>query len=67
MRQKHVVGHNGLHGALYYYWKFDTDKVALKLERVQLATRLLFLAFTSARSGAIFESGCEGIVGTNAA
>ena len=28
---------------------------------------LLFLAFTGARPGAIFESGCKGISGTNAA
>lgn len=67
MRYKHVVGHNGLHGALYYYWKFDTEIFTLELERVELAAWLLFLAFTGARPGAIFESACKGIAGTNAA
>lgn len=67
MRHKHAVGHNGLHGALYYHWKFDTEIFALELDRVQLAAGLLFLAFTGARPGAIFESGCKGIAGTNAA
>ncbi|KAI4191879.1 MAG: hypothetical protein LQ350_008723, partial [Teloschistes chrysophthalmus] len=67
MRHKPVVGHNGLHGALYYHWKFDTATFTLELERVELALGLLFLAFTGARPGAIFESGCKGIVGTNAA
>ncbi|KAL8640700.1 MAG: hypothetical protein Q9228_002414, partial [Teloschistes exilis] len=67
MRPKHVVGHNGLHGTLYYHWKFDTEIFALELERVELAAGLLFLAFTGARPGAIFESGCKGIAGTNAA
>lgn len=33
MRQKHVVGRNGLHGALYYHWKFDTEIFALELEQ----------------------------------
>lgn len=67
MRHKHVVGHNGLHGALYYHWKFDIETFALKLERVKLAAGLLFLAFIEARPGAIFESGCKGIAETNAA
>ncbi|KAL9576434.1 MAG: hypothetical protein Q9203_007748, partial [Teloschistes exilis] len=67
MRHKPVVGHNGLHGALYYQWKFDTATFTLELERVELALGLLFLAFTGARPGAIFESGCKGIVGPNAA
>ena len=67
MRHKHVVDHNGLHGALHYHWKFDTEIFALELERVEFAARLVFLAFTGARPGAIFESGCKGIAGTNAA
>ena len=67
MRHKHVVGHNSLHGALYYHWKFDAEIFALELERVELAAGLLFLAFTGARPGAIFKSGCKGIAGTNAA
>ena len=66
MRQKHVVGHNGLHGALYYHWKFNTKIFALELERVQFTAGLLFLA-TGARPSAIFESGCKGIAGTKAA
>lgn len=67
MRQKHVVDHSGLHDALYYHWKFDTEIFALKLERVQLTAGLLFLAFIGVRPDAIFESGCKGIAGTNAA
>ena len=67
MRHKHVIGHDGLHGALYYYWKFDTETLTLELERVRLAAGLLPLAFTGVRPGAIFESGCKGIAGTNAA
>ncbi|KAL8776435.1 MAG: hypothetical protein Q9194_003154 [Teloschistes cf. exilis] len=67
MRDKPVVGYNGLHGALYYHWKFDTEIFTLELERVELALGLLFLAFTGAGPGAIFASGCKGIVGTNAA
>lgn len=56
MRFEHVVGHNGLHGALYYQWKFDTENFALELDRVQLTAGLLFLAFTGAWPGAVFES-----------
>ncbi|MCJ1473138.1 hypothetical protein MMC13_001789 [Lambiella insularis] len=67
MKAKHVIGHNGLHGALYYHWKFDTEVFTLELERIQLAAGSLFLAYTGARPGAIFESGCKGIAGTNAA
>ena len=37
MRHKHVVGHNGLHGALYYHWKLDTGIFALELDRVERA------------------------------
>lgn len=33
MRQKHVVDHNGLHDALYYHWKFDTEIFALELKQ----------------------------------
>lgn len=65
MKQKHVVGHNGVHGALYYHWKFDTEVFTLEVERVQLAMGILFLAFTGCRPGALFESGCKGIAGTN--
>ena len=67
MRQKHVIGHQGLYGALYYHWKFDTEIFPLERERVQLAAVLLFLAYTGSRPGAIIESGCAGIRGTNAA
>ena len=67
MKHEYDIGHNGLHGALHYNWKFDTEIFALKLERVELAVGLLFLAFTGARPGAIFESGCKGVAGTNAA
>ena len=67
MRQKHVIGHQGLYGALYYHWKFDTEIFPLERERVQLAAVLLFLAYTGSRPGAIVESGCAGIKNTNAA
>ncbi len=67
MKQKHVVGHNGVHGALYYHWKFDTEVFALELERMHLAAGTLFLSFTGCRPGAIFESACKGIAGTNEA
>ena len=67
MRQKHVIGHQGLYGALYYHWKFDTEIFPLEWERVQLVAVLLFSAYTGSRPGAIVESGCAGIRGTNAA
>ena len=67
MRHKHVIGHNGLYGALHYHWKFDTETLTLELERVQLTAGLLSLAFTGVRPGAIFEIGCKGIAGTNTA
>ena len=67
MKHKPVVGHTGLYGALYYHWKFDTEIFALELDRVNLAAGLLFIAYIGARPGAIFESDCRGIRGTNAA
>lgn len=67
MRHKHVIGHKGLHCALYYHWKFDTEIFALELERVELAAGLLFLSFTRSRPGTIFENACKGDAGTNAA
>jgi len=67
MREKSVIGHNALLGALYYHWKFDTEVFDLERDRVQLAAVLLFLAYTGARPGAIVESSSQGIRGTNAA
>ena len=67
IKQKHVLGHNGLHGALFYHWKLDRETFTHERERVQLATVLLFLAYTGARPGAVVESSSAGIAGTNAA
>lgn len=67
MREKFVIGHNGLLGALYYHWKFDTEVFDLERDRIQLAAVLLLLAYTGARPGAIVESSSKGIAGTNAA
>ncbi len=66
-REKHVVGHTALHGALYYHWVFDTEVYDLERERIQLAAVLLLLAYTGSRPGAIVESSSPGIAGTNAA
>ena len=67
MKHKPVVGHTGLYGVLHYHWKFDTEVFAHELQRVSLAAGLLFIAYTGARPGAVFESGSDGIRGTNAA
>jgi hypothetical protein len=67
MREKSVIGHNALLGALYYHWKFNTEVFDLERDRVQLAAVLLFLAYTGARPGAVVESSSQGIRGTNAA
>jgi hypothetical protein len=67
MRQKFLLGHQGLYGALYYHWIFDTELFTFERERVQLPAVLLFLAYTGARPGAIVESGSAGIRHTNAA
>ena len=67
MKPTYTVGHNTLLGMLHYHWKFDTEIFTFERERVQLATVLLFLAYTGARPGAIVESGCGGIRGTNEA
>ena len=39
MRHKHVVGHNGFHGALYYHGRFDKETFALELDRTRGACR----------------------------
>ena len=52
---------------MIYHWKFDTEVFALELERVNYSAGLLFIGFTGARLGVIFESGCKGIRGMNAA
>lgn len=67
MKEKSVIDHNALLGALHYHWKFDTEVFDLERDRVQLAAVLLFLACTGARPGAVVESSSEGICGTNAA
>ena len=65
IKQKFCVGHNTLLGMLHYHWKFDTSIFPCERERVQLATILLFLAYTGARPGAIVESTSGGIKGSN--
>jgi hypothetical protein len=67
MREKPIVGHTALQGALYYHWVFDTEVYDLERERIQLAVVLLLLAYTGSRPGAIMESSSRGIAGTNAA
>jgi hypothetical protein len=67
MREKPVVGHTALQGALYYHWVFDTEVYNLERERIQLAAMLLLLTYTGSRPGAVVESSSQGIVGTNAA
>ena len=67
IRAKHELAVDGLFGAFYYYWVYDTEAFALERDRVQLATVFLFLAYTGCRPGAIVESGCTGIRGTNKA
>lgn len=66
IRHKHVVGHNGLHGALYYDRKFDATVFAVELVCAALTTGLLFLASTGPQSGIIFKSGYKGIAAANA-
>jgi len=67
MREKPVIGHTALQGALYYHWVFDTEVYDLERDRIQLAAVLLLLAYTGSRPGAIVESSSQGIAGTNAA
>jgi len=67
MREKPVIGHTALQGALYYHWVFDTEIYDLKRDRIQLAAVLLLLAYTESRPGAIVESSSQGIADTNAA
>ena len=67
MKPTYTVGHNTLLGMLHYHWNFDTAVFPFERERVQLATVLLFLAYTGARPGAIVESSSGGIRGSNEA
>lgn len=67
MRAKHVVGHRGLYGALYYHWVYDTEVFTIERQRVQLSFALLLFAYTGCRPGAIVISGCAGIRETNEA
>ena len=67
MKPTYTVGHNTLLGMLHYHWKFDIEIFTFERERVQLATVFLFFAYTGARPGAIIESSCGGIQGTNEA
>ena len=64
---KHELAVEGLFGALHYHWSYDTEHYDHERNRVQLATVLLIIAFTSTRPGAIIKSGCDGIRGTNEA
>ena len=67
IKAKHELSAAGLFGALHYHWVYDTETFALDRDRVQLATLVLFLAYLGCRPGAIVESGCTGIRGTNEA
>ena len=67
MNQTYTVEHNTLLGMLHYHWKFDNEIFPFERERVQLATVLLFLAYTGAKPGAIVESSAGGIRGSNEA
>ena len=67
MKATYTVGHNTLLGMLHYHWNFDTEVFVFERERIQLATVLLFLAYTGARPGAIVESNTEGIRNSNEA
>ncbi|KAI4097220.1 MAG: hypothetical protein LQ348_005594 [Seirophora lacunosa] len=64
---KHTVGYNGILGALYYHWIFDTETFPTERDRVQLAFFILLLAYTGSRPGAIVESDIKGIRRTNEA
>jgi len=67
MKPKHEIGHSGLHGALYYHWAYDTEIFDLERHRVALPAVYLSLSYTGCRIGAIVESDCKGIAGTNEA
>ncbi|KAL8724132.1 MAG: hypothetical protein Q9166_008119 [cf. Caloplaca sp. 2 TL-2023] len=64
---KHTVGYNGILGALYYHWIFDTETFPTERDRIHLAFFILLLAYTGSRPGAIVESDIRGIRGTNEA
>ncbi|KAL8673854.1 MAG: hypothetical protein Q9168_001719 [Polycauliona sp. 1 TL-2023] len=66
-RPKYTVGYNGILGALYYHWIYDTETFPTGRDRVQLAFYILLLAYTGSRPGAIVESAVSGIRGTNEA
>ncbi|KAL9578821.1 MAG: hypothetical protein Q9203_006953, partial [Teloschistes exilis] len=66
-RPKQTLGYDAVVGALYYHWIFDTERFPTDRDRLQLALYVLFLAYTGARPGAILESNCKGIRGTNEA
>jgi hypothetical protein len=64
---KPTVGHQGLYGALYYHWNFDTEVFPFERERIQLPEVLLTIAYTTSRPGSVIESSCTGIRNTNTA
>ncbi|KAI9777504.1 MAG: hypothetical protein M1816_004709, partial [Peltula sp. TS41687] len=49
---------NDLYALVYYHWALDTETFPHERYRVQLPLRLLMIAYTSSRPGAIIESGC---------
>ncbi|KAI4132430.1 MAG: hypothetical protein LQ347_002588 [Umbilicaria vellea] len=60
-RAKPTIGPAGLNAALCYHWRYDTEVFAHERQRVQLATILLLIAYTTSRPGALVVSGHEGI------
>ena len=65
MKDKYVIGHNGLLGAFHYHWKFNTEMFDLKRDCVQFAAMFLLLIYMEVRLGAIVESSSKEITGTN--
>ena len=63
--EKPVLGLDVTFALLRFLWNYDTENYSLEINRVQHAALILTLAYTGSRPGAVVESACSGIRGTN--
>lgn len=64
---KHILGYDGVLGALSYRWTIDTEKYRFERDRIQLALFILLLAYIGQRPGALVESDSSGLRKSNEA
>ncbi|KAI9799085.1 MAG: hypothetical protein M1833_004279 [Piccolia ochrophora] len=57
-RPKRELGPVGLYSLLDYHWTLDREIFKHERERLQVATVLLFISYTSLRPGSLVESNC---------